>query len=202
MPLTGDNDYLIENHLKGVPVKKILISLAFLFIAVPVSSQTFPMDRWLDKVDLIIKDGKIQSSFSFTNAFGSKSVRINIGGYDQTSRVLYLNLRFYEYDEKTKILKSSSCLIDAFIPNRVKLANYALLNDILDVAIFVDGVRTRPKTDEIEKIIIVYPNKIDNNAKVTKWRAYEYNTQMNKTGSGLKADIMAAPHIVDSIPEY
>jgi hypothetical protein len=116
--------------------------------------------------------------------------------------VLYLNLRFYEYDEKTKILKSSSSLIDEFIPDRVKLANYALLNDILDVAIFVDGVSMRPGTDEIKKIIIVYPKKIDKHAKVTKWRAYEYNTQMNKSESGLKADIMAAPHIVDSIPEY
>lgn len=175
-------------------------------------AQTFPMDRWLDKVD--IKMDAIEKGFHFEywDAFKGCEVGFNLLDFKIKNKVVCLVLTIKKIDAKTN--NKTFCAIDDFPPFQVKIVSQRFINEMLSVQIYVGGSKWRPSIEDIKKVIVICQKEIDPNnvnvlSKTIQWKTYVYTTYTcgdvsyeNCTRGTIGVDIKNEPTAVDSIPLY
>ena len=178
---------------------KLTIGIIFILF-IRVYSQSFPMDRWLDKVDNTLSFHKKHLSYPLlVGQNKNRTVDFFVYKYFFSSKSLVISVFIYESD---KNLVRHCIPVDDYPAKVIKNINGELLAAIFMYShIFVNYERFLPKFVDLEKIYITYRNDTKEHHGylmdgTVNWVTFKYNCEESLTG--LIPDFFK-PTIVDSL---
>jgi hypothetical protein len=190
--------------IKGAPMKFIKAIGILIIVVIPIYSQTFPMDRWLDKVEL--ESNELGKSFQFiiekenVNGF----VEVDVVAYCLKSKTLLIDIGIRNWGNKPTFISNLKYVsIDEFPPNEIKLGNIKTIITIFGTSIFVNGQETKPSINEIKNIFLIFAKKSgiakDAGAIIYKYNCISVKDWKSAKEGGINVNMSEEPIIADSL---